>query len=111
MFAPDAVTLHIFQNVHRDTANAPLIPEVSAWRKYILLTGLWSTAPAKRTRKMRRHAPAIRMRDAKAKIGPDHSLSVLVHECEHFLKHTGRHVYSCWDELPLSTRIDLISIS
>ena len=65
-----AETLHIFQNVHLDSGAALGIAEVSAWRKYIRSVGLWSTAPASSTRKMRRHAPAIRTREVKAKMGP-----------------------------------------
>lgn len=32
--------------------------------------GLWSTAPARIVRKMRRHAPAMRTRETRASIGP-----------------------------------------
>ena len=67
---PVALTGQIFQNVQRDTEGAFGIPEVSASRKKIWSTGLLLVAPASRTKKMRRQAPAMRIKDANANKGP-----------------------------------------
>ena len=70
------LTLHAFQNVHRERAAAPGIPEVSASRKKNWFVGFVPTAPPRRVRRMRRMAPAMRIRETKPRIGPASSLAL-----------------------------------
>jgi hypothetical protein len=46
------------------------MPDVSAWRKKISLVAFESIAPARRTKKMRTMAPAVKMRERRANTGP-----------------------------------------
>ena len=87
---PVSLTGQRFQNVHRDIGGALGIPEVSASRKNIWSTGLLLTAPARRTRKIRRQAPAIRTREPSAKSGP-RGVSWGVHGLRH-MKCTWSHI-------------------
>lgn len=58
------------QNVHRDSAGAFGILEVSACRKYHLLTGEWSIAPANMMNSPRRSPPATSMSEMRPKRPP-----------------------------------------